>query len=196
MTGKEKCELLKAIRREIAEANGIIYLSADCTNQDNCRGYCDKCDAEARFLDAELNRLAKEGKTIKVTGFAYRSVLNSPLLFDDSCYNIFSRFGKKRGILTEKQVLEMPIEKLDLSEKTLKCLKRAGINIVGDLEGMGFDEISRIRSLSKKGAQEVCRELDAWGLDFDKFFGPTLGLPSIEEYYDETNAVISENDEN
>ena len=90
----------------------------------------------------------------------------------------------------------MPIEKLDLSEKTLKCLKRAGINIVGDLEGMGFDEISRIRSLSKKGAQEVCRELDAWGLDFDKFFGPTLGLPSIEEYYDETNAVISENDEN
>ena len=196
MTGKEKCELLKAMRREIAEANGIIYLSADCTNQGNCRGYCEKCDAEARFLDAELNRLAKEGKTIKVTGFAYRSVLNSPLLFDDSCYNIFSRFGKKRGILTEKQVLEMPIEKLDLSEKTLKCLKRAGIKIVGDLEGMGFDEISRIRSLSKKGAQEVCRELDAWGLDFDNLFGPTLGLPLPGDYYDETDAVLDKNDEN
>ena len=198
MTGKEKCELLKAMRREIAEANGIVYLSADCTNQGDCRGYCDKCDAEARFLDAELNRLAKEGRTIKVTGFAYRSVLNSPLLFDDSCNNVFSRFGKKRGILTEKQVLEMPIEKLDLSERTLKCLQRAGIKFVGDLEGKDFDEIASIRFLKKKGAQEVYRELHAWGLDFDDFLGPTLGLPSYEDYYGETldDTVCAKNDEN
>ena len=198
MTGKEKCELLKAMRREIAEANGIVYLSADCTNQGDCRGYCEKCDAEARFLDAELNRLAKEGKAIKVTGFAYRSVLNSPLLFDDSCKNVFLRFGTKRGLLTEKQVLEMQIEKLNLSERTLKCLQRAGIKTVGDLKEKNFDEIASIKFLRKKGTHEIYRELHAWGVDTDDYFEPTLGLPAYEDYYGETfdDAVCSKNDEN
>lgn len=196
MTGKEKCELLKAMRREIAEANGIVYLSADCTNQDDCRGYCDKCDAEARFLDAELNRLAKEGKTLKVTGFAYRSVLDSPLLFDESCYNIFSRIGKKRGILTEKQVLEMPIEKLDLSARTLKCLQRAGIKIVGDLADKDFEEIACIKHIGLKKAREIVREMNAWGVDCKDIFEPILGLPLPGDYYDETDAVLDKNDEN
>ena len=195
MTGKEKCELLKAMRREIAEANGIIYLSADCTNQGNCRGYCEKCDAEARFLDAELNRLAKEGRTIKVTGFAYRSVLNSPLLFDHSAKSFSTIFGTKRSLLTEKQVLEMPIEKLDLSERTLKCLKRAGIKIVGDLERMGFYEISKIKSLRKRGAREIYRELEAWGIDVFDF--ELEGCPWPEEYYEDLDEEhFSKNAEN
>ena len=79
MTGKEKCELLKAMRREIAEANGIVYLTSECTFQGNCPGYCPKCDAEARYLDSELNRLAKEGKTGCLTVFDIPLSYLSPL---------------------------------------------------------------------------------------------------------------------
>lgn len=77
MTGKQKCEMLKQLRKELAEANGIIYLSAECTYVGNCRGYCEKCDAEARYLDSELNRLAKAGKTIKVTDVTYQTFLKN-----------------------------------------------------------------------------------------------------------------------
>ena len=65
MNGKEKCNLLKAMRKEIAEANGIVYLSAECDQKDGCPGYCPKCDEEARYLDTELERLEAEGIEIK-----------------------------------------------------------------------------------------------------------------------------------
>ena len=32
MTGKEKCNLLKEIRRELAESNGIVYLTSECSS--------------------------------------------------------------------------------------------------------------------------------------------------------------------
>lgn len=44
MTGKEKCELLKAIRINIAEMNGIEYYPAQCDHQGNCPGFCPRCD--------------------------------------------------------------------------------------------------------------------------------------------------------
>ncbi len=46
MTGKELCNLLRQIRRKIAETNEIEYLSADCHNEEECLGTCPKCDAE------------------------------------------------------------------------------------------------------------------------------------------------------
>lgn len=77
MNGKEKCNLLKQIRKEIAESNGIVYLTSECTHEGNCKGSCPKCDAEIRYLDAELNRKVAKGEAISVAGLSletYNSV--------------------------------------------------------------------------------------------------------------------------
>lgn len=66
LNGRKKCEFMKAIRKEIAERNGIEYLSAECHSSGACPGHCPKCDAESRYLDMELNRLAAEGKEISL----------------------------------------------------------------------------------------------------------------------------------
>ena len=68
LTGKQKCEMLRTIRKEIAQRNGIEYLSADCTHQGDCLGTCPKCDAEIRFLEYELNRKAQRGEEISIKG--------------------------------------------------------------------------------------------------------------------------------
>ncbi len=68
LTGKQKCEMLRNIRKEIAQKNGIEYLSADCTHQGDCPGTCPKCDVEVRFLEYELNRKAQKGETISIIG--------------------------------------------------------------------------------------------------------------------------------
>ena len=70
MTGKEKCNLLKEIRRELAESNGIVYLTSECTEEGDCKGTCPKCDAEVRYLDAELNRKAAKGEAISISGLS------------------------------------------------------------------------------------------------------------------------------
>ena len=68
LTGKQKCEMLRTIRKEIAQRNGIEYLSADCTHEGDCLGTCPKCDAEVRFLEYELNQKAQKGESISIIG--------------------------------------------------------------------------------------------------------------------------------
>lgn len=55
-TGKEKCERLKAIRKQIAEQYGLEYVPTECTHKGECTGTCSKCDAELRDLQEQLNR--------------------------------------------------------------------------------------------------------------------------------------------
>lgn len=55
-TGKEKCERLKAIRKQIAEQYGLEYVPTECTHKGECTGTCPKCDAELRDLQEQLNR--------------------------------------------------------------------------------------------------------------------------------------------
>lgn len=71
--GKRKCELLKQIRREIAEANGIVYLTAECTHKGPCKGTCPMCDAEIKYLENELNEKAARGEKIRLVGLSLDS---------------------------------------------------------------------------------------------------------------------------
>lgn len=62
MTGKEKCELLKRIREDIARKNGIEgYEFKPCPNADTCvDGTCPACDAEVASLKEKLKAQGKE----------------------------------------------------------------------------------------------------------------------------------------
>lgn len=54
--GKEKCEILKAIRGYVAEKYGIEYTPSECYHNGECLGTCPKCDAELRELQEELEK--------------------------------------------------------------------------------------------------------------------------------------------
>ena len=52
--GKEKCEILKAIRTYVADKYGVEYSPTECTHEGECRGTCPKCDAELAELQESL----------------------------------------------------------------------------------------------------------------------------------------------
>lgn len=52
--GKEKCEMLKAIRAYVAEKYGLEYTETECTHKGDCPGTCPKCDAELADLQRQL----------------------------------------------------------------------------------------------------------------------------------------------
>lgn len=54
MTGKEKCNSLKAIRKAFADKNGIFYEPEECLHIGDCLGICPKCEAEAAHLVEQL----------------------------------------------------------------------------------------------------------------------------------------------
>jgi DNA-directed RNA polymerase subunit alpha len=62
------------------------------------------------------------------------------------------------------RLLEMPIEELDLSVRSFNCLKRAGINTVGELTNKTDEDMMKVRNLGKKSLEEVKEKLAALGL--------------------------------
>lgn len=64
MTGKEKCNLLKTIRKELAEQNDINIQFDECTHSGDCKGTCPKCDAELKYIDDELKKRANRGEPV------------------------------------------------------------------------------------------------------------------------------------
>lgn len=70
MKGKNRCRILKDIRRRIAEENNIEYITTECKYQGDCLGTCPKCEAEVRYLERELERKRSLGYKVTVAGLA------------------------------------------------------------------------------------------------------------------------------
>ncbi|MBR2235306.1 MAG: TonB family protein [Prevotella sp.] len=68
--GRHICNTLKAIRRQIAEANDIKYEPRECNHEGDCAGTCPVCEAEVRYIEGELRRRSSMGKKVAVAGIA------------------------------------------------------------------------------------------------------------------------------
>ena len=78
--------------------------------------------------------------------------------------------GHDARVLADRQedeqvrLLERPIEELELSVRSFNCLKRAGINTIGELISRSADDMMRVRNLGRKSLEEVEEKLVALGL--------------------------------
>lgn len=68
--GRNICNTLKAIRKQIADANEIEYSPEECHFKGECKGTCPKCEQDVRYLEQELRLKQIAGKVIKVAGVA------------------------------------------------------------------------------------------------------------------------------
>ena len=66
MTGKEKCEFLKGIRKNMAKENGVPYEPRECHHQGECSGTCPVCEQEVSELLERIKEKEHEGATIHI----------------------------------------------------------------------------------------------------------------------------------
>ena len=66
MRGKEKCRILKEIRKKIASENDIEYVTHECRFQGECSGTCPKCESELKYLEKQIEARAAAGKRIAI----------------------------------------------------------------------------------------------------------------------------------
>lgn len=85
----------------------------------------------------------------------------------------FVDYGRSAQMDEERQVIRasipdslfnMPVEKLDISVRAMNCLRRSGINTVGELVSLDEKEISALRNFGQKSRQEVEEKLQTLGL--------------------------------
>lgn len=72
--GKQTCKILKEIRRQIAEANGIELVTSECRYKGDCLGTCPKCEAEVRYLEQQLRSRQRIGKAVAIAGISVASL--------------------------------------------------------------------------------------------------------------------------
>ncbi len=83
-----------------------------------------------------------------------------------------SEIADVTGIMNAKQEdsklkkLETSIDDLDFSVRAYNCLKRAGVNTLGDLTEKSELEMMKIRNLGKKSLKEVMDKIKDMGLRF------------------------------
>ena len=85
---------------------------------------------------------------------------------------LFARIGEGVGLELGDVVvddgiaqdLDLPIETLDLSERPRNCLRRAGIETVGDLVAKTSEDLLDITNFGQKSLEEVIAKLDELGL--------------------------------
>lgn len=68
--GKQTCKILKEIRRQIAEANDIEFVTSECRYKGDCLGTCPKCEAEVRYLEQQLRSRQLMGKAVVLAGLS------------------------------------------------------------------------------------------------------------------------------
>ncbi|MBT9258989.1 MAG: DNA-directed RNA polymerase subunit alpha [Clostridiales bacterium] len=74
------------------------------------------------------------------------------------------REQEEEGPRQNQEILSLPIDELELSVRSYNCLKRAGINTIGELVNKTPEDMLKIRNLGKKSLEEVESRLAAFGL--------------------------------
>jgi len=63
-----------------------------------------------------------------------------------------------------EELYNMPVEQLDLSVRTMNCLRRGGIATVGELISKGEKELLALRNFGQKSKREIDERLETLGL--------------------------------
>lgn len=113
--GKDICKELKAVRKRIAEENGIDLEIPECTYHGPCKGTCPRCESEVRFLENALAQKIRMGKVATVAGLALtlgvtgsaaaQSTTTAPV--DTTCIHQNMRLVRVEGVVMDSLTKEV-----------------------------------------------------------------------------------------
>ncbi len=108
--GRYICNTLKAIRKEIADANDIRYEPHECQHEGPCLGTCPACEAEVLYLEHELDVRRHLGKAVAVVGLSVGLAgLVSGCASKKRAAELRSHNGSDAGVILQGDVVEPPI---------------------------------------------------------------------------------------
>jgi len=139
--GKNTCRILKDIRKQIADANGIEYVVEECKYKGNCSGTCPKCEAEVRYLERKLQQRQALGKAVLIAGMSLSTMsvgafpANNLLAQNDTIAkeNVEKegKFEIKGIVKAESEHYEVPSCMITIKDKNNKVVKHCTSDVWG-----------------------------------------------------------------
>ena len=116
-------------------------------------------------------------KAVEAIQQAAENLVNHFFLFSN--LNRVAEEGSERTpLVVSPEIYQTPIEKLELSPRTLNCLKRSHISKVGEVLEMSDDELLKIRNFGEKSLVELKEKLAEHGVT-GLSDGPGGSVPDI-----------------
>ena len=135
--GKQTCKILKEIRRQIAEANGIEFATSECRYKGDCLGTCPKCEAEVRYLEQQLRSRSLAGKAVAIAGISAGMILMS------GCSGTSTKKQANDNLLGDFiESYEMAEEVEDIDEGEMPLLEDSISCLTPEINGAKEGEIS------------------------------------------------------
>lgn len=118
--GKQTCRILKEIRRQIAAANDIEYVTSECRYKGDCPGTCPKCEAEVRYLEQQLLVRTLAGKAVTLAG------ISAGMMLMAGCGGTSSEQSENKLNEAVQDDVEIPVAQAEMvdcvAEGELPCL--------------------------------------------------------------------------
>jgi DNA-directed RNA polymerase subunit alpha len=121
-----------------------------------------RTDYDKLTLEVETNGAIDPSDAVARAG---RIIDEHMMLFVDQAATTMSDEGIFAAAVDEgESVLDTPIEELDLSVRSYNCLKRQGVNTIGQLNDCSENDLLNIRNFGAKSIEEVKDKLQQMGL--------------------------------
>lgn len=146
-------------------------------------------DYEKLILEVWTNKsttpanVASLASKFLIDHFSVISGLNELVVEQDYMYEREEKVSNKK--------LEKKIEELDLSVRSYNCLKRAGINTVGELAQKTEEEMMRVRNLGRKSLKEVVQKLREIGLDLRRSYDSDYDYSDFDDDTEDSSDDIN-----
>jgi DNA-directed RNA polymerase subunit alpha len=121
-----------------------------------------RTDYDKLMLEVETNGAIEPGDAVARAG---RIIDEHMMVFAEQAVNSLPEDGIFSAVVDESEgVLDTPIEELDLSVRSYNCLKRQGVNTVGQLTECSEGDLLNIRNFGAKSIEEVKDKLQQMSL--------------------------------
>lgn len=119
-------------------------------------------DYDKLTLDVTTNGTINAREAISLGAKILNEHLNLFIELTEEAINTV--FVKDAPEKDKNKITEMTVEDLDLSVRSTNCLRRVGIETVGDITNKTEDEMIKIRNLGKKSLEEIIQKIRSLGL--------------------------------
>lgn len=121
-----------------------------------------RTDYDRLTLEVETNGAIEPGDAVARAG---QIIDEHMMLFVDQAAGALPEEGIFSAAVDEDEgMLDTPIEELDLSVRSYNCLKRQGVNTIGQLTECSEQDLLNIRNFGAKSIEEVKDKLQGMGL--------------------------------
>ena len=183
---KITCETLKAIRKQVADANGIVYTPAKCDFEGVCAGTCPACEKEREYIENQLSLKRKAGEIVKIAGLVAGLTTLAPLATVAQEMNA-PEPTEQISLLSEEYFFEFGgikpeyEERIDQLTELVSQMPGEVFVITGHTDGRGSEAYNL--KLSQKRAEYVrtliLNKLEYQGFNLENYTIVPIGLANI-----------------